>query len=214
MSGETEQNVSGWTVDTLHTHFARQLAQMAAMTEERHRAQGEAIDKAFAAQQAAMHAAFAAQQKATETAFASQDRAMSAALAAAKEAVSVANTANEKRFESVNEFRGQLADIMRTLMPRAEAEAVMSRETERLNDLVKRAEHWPTRGEMGTAGERNAERINDVGVRVDRIDKQLGELVAKGVGAKENKAGIYAVISIVGVLLGILVIVANYISGG
>jgi hypothetical protein len=207
VSGETEDRPSGWTTDTLHIHIIRQLGLMQDMSTERHRAQGEAIDKAFSAQQAAMQAAFLAQQQSAESALSAQDRAVTAALAAAKEAVTVANEANEKRFESVNEFRGQLSDIIRTLMPRAEAEAVISRATERLGDIAQRAEHWATRSEVTAASERTSERIADVASRLDRLE-------AKGVGAKENRAGIYASIAAVGVLLGIVVVVANLLAGG
>jgi len=54
--------------------------------------------------------------------FEAQGKAVDAALAAAKEAVTKAEIASEKRFESINEFRGTLADQQRTLMPRTEAE--------------------------------------------------------------------------------------------
>jgi len=47
------------------------------------------------------------------------------ALASAERAVAKAETANEKRFESVNEFRGTLADAQRVLMPRLEAAALL-----------------------------------------------------------------------------------------
>ena len=46
----------------------------------------------------------------------------SIALTAADRAVVKAETATEKRFDSVNEFRDTLADQQRTLMPRSEAE--------------------------------------------------------------------------------------------
>ena len=55
-----------------------------------------------------------------EQRFTDQDKAVQAALLAAKEAVLKAEVATEKRFESVNEFRAQLADQSNTLMPRAE----------------------------------------------------------------------------------------------
>src|ERR1700686_742943 len=60
------------------------------------------------------------QDKAVQTALTSAEKAVQAALAAAKEAVTKAEIANDKRFESVNEFRGQLADQTATLMPRTE----------------------------------------------------------------------------------------------
>lgn len=59
----------------------------------------------------------------------SMDKALTAALQATKEAIQKAETATEKRFESVNEFRSQLGDQARTFMPRLEAE-------QRLDQLV------------------------------------------------------------------------------
>jgi small-conductance mechanosensitive channel len=58
-----------------------------------------------------------------EQRFIDSDKAVQAALLAAKEAVLKAEVATEKRFESVNEFRGQLADQTSNLMPRAEYNA-------------------------------------------------------------------------------------------
>jgi hypothetical protein len=49
--------------------------------------------------------------------------AVEAALAAAKEAVAVAQTASEKRFDGVNEFRKTLADQTATFVPRPENDA-------------------------------------------------------------------------------------------
>ena len=57
---------------------------------------------------------FEAQEKATATALSNADR-----------AVTKAETATEKRFESVNEFRAALADSARDLMPRQEAERAL-----------------------------------------------------------------------------------------
>lgn len=54
--------------------------------------------------------------------FDGQEKAVSAALQAAKEAVTKAETAAEKRFDSVNEFRQQLSDQAASFMPRREAE--------------------------------------------------------------------------------------------
>lgn len=54
--------------------------------------------------------------------FEGQEKAVSAALQAQKEAVTKAETAAEKRFESVNEFRQQLSDQAASFMPRREAE--------------------------------------------------------------------------------------------
>jgi hypothetical protein len=70
--------------------------------------------------------------------FDAQEKAVSAALAAAKEAVTKAESASEKRFESINEFRGTLSDQARTLMPRAEAEGQFKVLNEKLDALSAR----------------------------------------------------------------------------
>lgn len=54
--------------------------------------------------------------------FDSQEKAVAAALQAAKEAVTKAETAAEKRFDSVNEFRQQLSDQANSFMPMREAD--------------------------------------------------------------------------------------------
>lgn len=61
-------------------------------------------------------------EKAVNAALVAAKEAVNAALAAAKEAVTKAETANEKRLDAVNEFRGQQKDILATLMPRAETD--------------------------------------------------------------------------------------------
>lgn len=58
-----------------------------------------------------------------EQRFTSMDEKTSLALNSSKEAVTKAETATEKRFEGVNEFRGALSDQANKLLPRAEAEA-------------------------------------------------------------------------------------------
>jgi len=67
--------------------------------------------------------------------FAAQKEATNLALTAADRAVTKAETAAEKRFEAVNEFRSTLADQQRTLMPRAETELLIRGVLERINKL-------------------------------------------------------------------------------
>ena len=70
--------------------------------------------------------------------FDAQTKAIEAALLAAKEAVIKAELATEKRFESVNEFRQTLSDQAAQFMTRTEAEAAISRNAERIQDLTDR----------------------------------------------------------------------------
>lgn len=83
--------------------------------------------------------------------FADTEKAVSAALAAAKEAVAKAEAAAEKRYESLNEFRGTLRDQQATLIPRAEVTALLKSiddkqrlTDERLSQLINRGEgvYW------------------------------------------------------------------------
>jgi hypothetical protein len=69
--------------------------------------------------------------------FKDSQTAVDAALNAAKEAVTKQEAASEKRFESVNEFRAQMGDQQRTLMPRPEAELRMGSLEGRVADLAK-----------------------------------------------------------------------------
>jgi hypothetical protein len=130
MSGETEKDESGWTVDTLNYALSRRIDDLQAMLDERFQTQIKATD-----------AAFAAQQKAMETAFIAADKAVQTALLSAEKAVTKAETAAEKRFEATNEFRGQLSDQAATFMPRSEADAIQQRNAERFEDLKARVDH-------------------------------------------------------------------------
>lgn len=57
------------------------------------------------------------------------------ALVSAKEAVTKAETASDRRFEGVNEFRATLADQQRTLMPRQEVELLIKNMSSRLDSI-------------------------------------------------------------------------------
>lgn len=116
MSGETEQNVSGWTTDTLHTYFQRQLDDLKVLLDER----------------------FLAQEKSGQIAIHSQDEAVKAALASAKEAVTKAEIAIEKRFDAANQFRSQLSDQAHSFIPRSEHAAITERLMQDVQELKDR----------------------------------------------------------------------------
>ena len=102
---------SGWTIETLRESLLGLIV---------------ANDKRYEQQ-------FEAQKQSVSTALAAAKEASSAALASAKEAVQKAESANERRFESVNEFRNTLADQQRTLVPRGELDALEKAMTFRLD---------------------------------------------------------------------------------
>lgn len=103
-------------IDTLERHLTRVIRENRVQLDERYATQTKALDAAFAAQQELFNAA----------------------LVAAERAVSKAEVANEKRFESVNEFRAQLGDQGRTFMPRTESVQRYDAVSGRLTDIEKR----------------------------------------------------------------------------
>lgn len=91
----------------------------------------------------------AEQDRRYEARFEAQEKAVSAALAAAEKAVAKAELAAEKRFEAVNEFRGQLSDQAASFMPRAEASLESTNTRERIDALATRLETIALRFERG-----------------------------------------------------------------
>jgi hypothetical protein len=119
---------SDWTTETLRQHVLGLIAAHEQRSYERLK------DMDLRYQQR-----FDAQQRALEDALQSVKEATRADLDAAKEAVNKAEKSNERRFDSVNEFRAQLADQASTFMTRREAEARLGALMEKLESLA--AEH-------------------------------------------------------------------------
>ena len=84
---------------------------------------------------------FTAIQHTIEVGLSSQKAEIGLALTSSDRAVLKAETAAEKRFESVNEFRNTLADQQRNLMPRAEVNVMMGALESKVDALVKQIEH-------------------------------------------------------------------------
>lgn len=113
------------------------------------------------------------------------------ALDAQKEAVIKAETANEKRFESVNEFRAQLGDQATRLLSRAEADVRFTSLADKVDQAVDRA-----------------------GVAIALIESRLNTLAGKEQGETGTRAGIYAAITAAVAILGAIIIVANLLASG
>lgn len=135
----------------------------------------------------------------------SQTEKVALALSSAEKAVTKAETATEKRFDSVNEFRQQLNDQAASFMPRTEAMQLSGQATERLRELAGLVPTLATRAEMQAMADRQAERIGELQDRINRAEGQ-------GQGAKDNRAGLFAVIAAVGMLISIVVVVANLLT--
>lgn len=154
--GETAKEPSGFTVDTIHQLVDAILAERDRRYEQRFQTQQQSLEVALAASHAVLvehdkryEQRFAAQEQATALALARVDKEFHehlqqvrtethAALDAADKAITKSETATEKRFESVNEFRAQLADQATRFMPRLEAEQRIGQNGEKIDTLDKR----------------------------------------------------------------------------
>lgn len=86
-----------------------------------------------------------AHKESTATQFVAQERAVIAALSSVREATEKADKANEKRLDSVNEFRSNLKDQQATFITRGEVNAI----TASIPNLMTRNEMF---GWVGAAG--------------------------------------------------------------
>jgi hypothetical protein len=144
---------SDWTVDTLKEYIDRVMLEHATAHAEQHHASELAIklkqdhvDTQVQALDRRMLDLFIASEKAVASALVALEKTNQTELAAQRAAVNKAEIAAEKRFEGVNEFRGQLADQQRTLMPRAEADAELRAIRESLSTLASRLDRSEGRG--------------------------------------------------------------------
>jgi hypothetical protein len=121
-----------WTIETLHEH----IRVLIAASDKRYEQRFECFEHNI------------------ELRFTEQKSATAAALAAADRAVQKAETAAEKRFESVNEFRNTLGDQQRNLMPRSEVDVLvkgLESKVEGLKEQVNQI-HDERRGVVGGWG--------------------------------------------------------------
>lgn len=218
---------SVWTLVTLEIHFQRQLNDLTTMLNERYSSQTKALDAAFLAQQTAVDKALNAAEKAVDQRASTLDRefhehlaqvvrenelslknaaaAAAAALLSQKEAVTKAEVASEKRFESVNEFRAQLADQAGTFVSRLEAEARRAEADGRHTSLVEK---------LDTETSRNAERISEVETRLtSRMDLNQGSELGARSAAETRRASTAQIIAMLAVVLTTVSIAVAIILG-
>lgn len=72
-----------------------------------------------------------------EQRFQAQEKALAAGFAAAEKAVTKAESSAEKRFDSVNEFRGTLSDQVATFVPRREIEQMFKSIADTIEQMLK-----------------------------------------------------------------------------
>lgn len=134
---------------------------------------------------------------------AAQAKAVDAALAAAKEAVVKAETATEKRFEGVNEFRSSLSDLTATMMSRAEANA-------RIDALAARIEQVQTTA-AGARQQLNESLTNKIEqsertllASISVLQKWSDQTLGSAAGSKNQWVYLAAGLGLIATMLGIL----------
>jgi hypothetical protein len=78
--------------------------------------------------------------------FAAQKEGVTVAMSAAEKAVAKAETAADKRFDSVNEFRGALNDLSNRMIPRSEADTRIGALSEKVDTISAWKEKMEGRG--------------------------------------------------------------------
>src|SRR5688500_19776952 len=131
MAGETEEKISAWTTDTLRSLMYQMVQAHTAQVD----AQIEGLNALISEHDRRYQQRYESQQENVVAALTAQKEQVAAALMSADRAVVKAETASEKRFDAVNEFRATLADQAAQLMPRSEAESRLQALGEKLGDL-------------------------------------------------------------------------------
>ncbi len=115
---DPKQHIEGWNIDTLKEYVSALI-----------NSNDRRYQESFAAAKEAVAAALAAQKELTNAAFASSEK-----------AITKAEEAQRDYNVRSNEFRGQLDDQAKTLMPRTETNVLMQAQNERISDHGKQIE--------------------------------------------------------------------------
>ena len=135
--------------------------------------------------------------------FDAQEKALTSALTAAKEAVDKAQSASEKRFDSVNEFRNQLKDQAATFLTRAEYQAFNKQLTDQIASIL--ATQVP-RSEHETRWHADAANISGLQTRIE----QLSQRQYTSSGQAEGSAWLWGIIiGVVGIAISVAIVLTN-----
>jgi hypothetical protein len=172
--------MDGWTIETLRAHILGQIVDLRTMLDERYATQTKALDAAFVAQQ----------------------EAMKVALDSAAQAVTKAEVATEKRFEAVNEFRGQLSDQTSTFINRAEVDVRLTAIQDKIAVVERIATHSVTQDQYGASHD-------SLRMMIDTERTALGDLGA----ALSNLRSRYAGVSVaLGVIMTVLIVLVTVVQ--
>lgn len=119
-------------------------------------------------------------------------------------AITKAEKASDDRFHAVNEFRSQLSDVIGTLASKEAVEALAKDNERRWDEIRKDLDR-----RFADASKQTQERYEANRASIIAIEKGDVKQEGKGLGQTWVFAGIVTVISVVGAVLGIVVVLAN-----
>lgn len=237
--------VEGWSSHTLFAYITTVIVETDRRYEQRFIAQERAIavatgtitglleerdrryEERFNAQQEALSVALAVVNKEFHEHIIQVRDETTAALVAADKAIVKSELANEKRFENVNEFRGQLADQAATFIPRKEAEQRIDNVAEKLAEAESRLSVTLT--SIGSRLDLSAGRADgsNVEARLAAIAKQIeansASIIAEGAKAvggqeavaerRQSNAALYATVGACTGLILFFITIAGFLAG-
>lgn len=222
---------SPWTIESLLIHFSTRLDHLANdvnLAREQEHLYHQEVDRRyqqrFDQQQHAVALALSAVDKEFHEHIIQVREETNAALTAADRAITKSEAASEKRFESVNEFRGQLSDQSKTFISRVESISRHERTSEQIEALSVSLNEFRNRiadtsGALMPRAEAE-QRINAVTEKTIALESRLLEALSevnsrldRTAGAQSGSARIQATIfAVVGAFVGIAGIVAAVIA--
>lgn len=135
--------------------------------------------------------------------FDAQTKAIDAAMAAADKATDKAQEAAKDKFESVNEFRGTLTDQNATFITRAEAMSMFERDSERLQEIMRRLDGFISRDAVLAEYDRITTQIQALTERVTR-----GE--GKGSGFSQSWGYLAGFVGLIAAVIGIYLAIRGH----
>jgi hypothetical protein len=143
--------------------------------------------------------------------FNAQSEALNIALAAAEKAVLKAETAAERRFESVNEFRGSLNDLVNRMLPRGEADQRFTGMEEKHDEMRQRLAAIGNQLRDFTPRDTLDAQIRDLTSRFDSLVSSVSQRDAKAIGIY---AGWGYVVGAVSFVIAVVSVMYNILSAG
>ena len=186
--------MSEWTVETLREHLNEKLTDTRDFTRQQISDLRDTTRQQAEDHRRMLDERYATQTKALDAAFKAAEQAVAVALSNAEKATTKAETAADKRFDAVNEFRQVLSDQTSTFLPRVEYEQAHGTVVERISSVT--------------------ERVNALELRLtSRLDTSSGAstgAAALRTDQRLNVSNILQAIAVIGAIIGVILVAFHH----